>query len=179
MPEEQNTFWSDEKIEGVKPLKIEKIDTGTTKKVKVGTKQQYKQVDGSWSDDFNENSVVSTVNSRGKRFYKRAGENYIHRGNYGSVWRTVDVYEDQPVYRGRYLYRNEDKPQPKIVTSKPTYKVNTKIPIPDKYKEGLAKIEDGLTFYEFPGYTSEQVLAAISGLYGNSIPEQTQMYEDY
>ena len=151
----ENTYWSDVKIEGLTPLKVEKIDTGQTKKVKVGTKQQYKQVDGSWSDDFNENSVVSTVNSRGQHFYKRAGENYIHRGNYGSVWRTVDVYEDQPVYRGRYLYRNEDEPKPKTITSKPTYKVNTKIPIPDKYKEGLAKIEDGLTFYEFPGYTSE------------------------
>jgi hypothetical protein len=34
----ENTYWSDVKIEGLTPLKIEKIDTGQTKKVKVGRK---------------------------------------------------------------------------------------------------------------------------------------------
>lgn len=177
--ETENTYWSDVKIEGLTPIKIEKVDTGQTKKVKVGTKQQYKQVDGSWSDEFNENSVVGTVNSRGKRFYKRAGENYTDRGNYGSVWRTVDVYEDQPVYRGRYLYKKDQvKPKPSTsVSSKPVQPSRPNIP--DQYKEGLAEIKDGLTYYTFPKYTTEQVTQAIQELFGNDIPTQKQLYQDY
>lgn len=177
--ETENTYWSDVKIEGLTPIKIEKIDTGQTKKVKVGTKQQYQQVDGSWSDDFNENSMVSTVNSRGKRFYKRAGENYTPRGNYSSVYRTVDIYEDQPIYKGRYLYKKDQvKPKPsKPVSSKP---VQTSKPnIPDQYKEGLAEIKDGLTYYTFPKYTTEQVTQAIQELFGNNVPTQKQLYQDY
>lgn len=160
----ENTYWSDVKIEGLTPLKIEKIDTGQTKKVKVGRKQQYLQKDGSWSDVVNEN----TIN----------GQSTFNYGK-GVTYRWEDVYEDQPIYKGRYLYKKEDiKPKPSAAKTSKSVQVS-RTSIPDQYKEGLAEIKDGITYYTFPKYTNEQVTQAIQELFGNNVPTQKQLYKDY
>lgn len=162
------TAWTTIKRQNEEPLETRKVATGETYKRKIGQKQ---------------------VGWKEVPWYGAAGNgdsNYFGEAYTKPVPIYEDIYEDVPRYREEYLYPEEPKPQ--LVKRSSTKQYITPqdniapqdnrphVKVPQQYKEGLATIQNGQTYYKFDGYSPEQVQQAIASIIGKQQPKIQDVY---
>lgn len=156
------TAWTTIKRQNEEPLETRKVATGETYKRKVGQKQ---------------------VGWKEVPWYGAAGNgdsNYFGEAYTKPVPVYEDIYEDVPRYREEYLY--PEKPKPQLVKRSSTKQYiapqdnRPHVKVPQQYKEGLATIQNGQTYYKFDGYSPEQVQQAIASIIGKQQPKIQDVY---